>query len=72
MLFTVSISEPVRQELAIYPNPATDRVQAEYLPPAPGVYLLRLINVSRQTILQKEIRSSGMMIRTNRDVSSLP
>jgi len=68
---TVGIRKAVARDFSVYPNPATEKVWVEFTPPEPGLYVLTIINASGQVAGRKELRSTGMMIRTQLDVSRL-
>lgn len=63
-----TISEPT---LTVYPNPATDRINVEWLPPAPGKFDLRLTDASGRVVMSKSIFSTGMDYRTTINCTSL-
>jgi hypothetical protein len=68
---TVGICENTDQNLSIYPNPASEKIWIEFTPPGPGLYIVTIINASGQVVGKKEIRSTGMMTRSQLDVSKL-
>ena len=68
---TVGISKAVARDFSVYPNPATEKIWVEFTPPEPGLYICTIINASGQVVGRKELRSTGMMIRTQLDVSRL-
>ncbi len=68
---TVSIRKAVARDFCVYPNPAREKVWVEFTPTEPGLYVLTIINGSGQVVGRKEVRSTGMMIRTQLDVSRL-
>jgi photosystem II stability/assembly factor-like uncharacterized protein len=68
---TVGIRKAVAQEFSVYPNPVTEKIWVEFTPPKPGLYLLTIINLPGQVVVRKEIRTTGMMIRSQLDVSRL-
>ena len=68
---TVGIRKAVAHDFCVYPNPATEKVWIEFTPPKPGLYALSLINASGQVVGRKELRSTGMMTRSQLDVSRL-
>ena len=68
---TVGIRKAVSLDFSVYPNPATDKVWVEFTPPKPGLYILKIINSTGQVVGKKEIRSTGMMVRTQLDFSRL-
>jgi photosystem II stability/assembly factor-like uncharacterized protein len=68
---TVGIHKTIARNFSVYPNPATEKVWVEFTPPEPGLYVLTIINGSGQVVGKKEIRSIGMMARSQLDVSKL-
>jgi len=68
---TVSIRKAVAQNFSVYPNPVTDKVWVEFTPPAPGLYFITIINAAGQVVNRKELRSTGMMTRSQMDASKL-
>jgi len=68
---TVGIRENTDQNLSIYPNPASEKIWIEFTPPGLGLYIVTIINASGQVVGKKEIRSTGMMTRSQLDVSKL-
>jgi hypothetical protein len=68
---TVGIHKTIARNFSVYPNPATEKVCVEFTPPCPGLYVVSIINAAGQVVGMKEIRSTGMMARSQLDVSKL-
>jgi len=68
---TVGIRKTIAQNFSVYPNPASEKIWIEFTPPGPGLFIVTIINANGQVVGRKELRSTGMMVRTQLDVSLL-
>ncbi len=66
---TVGIKKPLDKNFSVYPNPAAEKLWVEFTPPEPGLYIVTILNATGQVVTKKEIHSTGMMTRTQLDVS---
>jgi photosystem II stability/assembly factor-like uncharacterized protein len=68
----VGVHETATRNFSVYPNPSSDKLWVEFTPPEPGLYILTVVNAAGQVAGRKEVRATGMMTRSQLDVSRLP
>ncbi len=58
----VSVEELYKTDVNVFPNPATSMVQVELT--HPGTYMLRLVNMSGQTVMEDQLQGDRITVQT--------